>query len=250
MENPRSILITGASSGIGEALALAYAAPGVTLSLSGRDAARLQAVADACQAAGAAVDARIVDVTAAEAMAGWIGARDDAAPLDLVIANAGIAAGRGADDGTTRQIFAVNVGGVANTVLPALERMRPRRRGQIGIVSSLASFRGVSTAPAYAASKAAVRVWGEGIQPRCAEDNIGVTVICPGFVVSRMTEKNPFPMPMLMDGARAAAIIRRGLARGRRRIAFPLPMYMAALVLGALPAWLVDPLIRLVPRKE
>jgi short-subunit dehydrogenase len=250
MQNPRSILITGASSGIGEALALAYAAPGVTLSLSGRNADRLQGVAAACTQAGATVDTRIVDVTDADAMAGWIAARDDAAPLDLVIANAGIAAGRGADDGTTRAIFAVNVDGVANTLLPALERMRSRRRGQVAIVSSLASFRGVSTAPAYAASKAAVRVWGEGIAPRCREDGIALSVICPGFVVSRMTDKNPFPMPMLMDGARAAVIIRRGLARGKRRIAFPLPMYLAARILGALPAWIVDPIVARVPRKE
>jgi short-subunit dehydrogenase len=246
---PRSILITGASSGIGGALARLYAAPGVTLSLSGRDAARLQAAAESCRAAGAKVDARIIDVADADAMAAWIEARDDAQPLDLAIANAGVSAGRGGDD-AARRIFAVNVGGVVNTVLPALARMRVRRRGQVALMSSLAAFRGVSTAPAYAASKAAVRAWGEGMAMRCAEDGIGLSVIFPGFVVSRITEGNPFPMPMLMDADRAARIIRRGLEKGRARIAFPLPMYLGARLAGALPGWAVDPLVRRVPRKE
>ena len=249
MSAPRSILITGASSGIGEALARLYAAPGITLSLSGRDAARLQAVAESCRAAGAEVDARVLDVTDADAMTAWIETRDDAQPLDLAIANAGISAGRGGDD-ATRRIFAVNVGGVVNTVLPALSRMRVRRRGQVALMSSLAAFRGVSTAPAYAASKAAVRAWGEGMAMRCAEDGIGLSVIFPGFVVSRITADNPFPMPMLMDADRAARIIRRGLEKGRARIAFPLPMYLGARLAGALPGWAVDPLVRRVPRKE
>jgi short-subunit dehydrogenase len=251
LKAPRAILITGASSGIGEALARLYAAPGVTLSLSGRDDARLQAAAESCRAAGAEVDARVIDVADADAMAAWIEARDDAQPLDLAIANAGVSAGRAGGGGdAARRIFAVNVGGVVNTVLPALARMRVRRRGQVALMSSLAAFRGVSTAPAYAASKAAVRAWGEGMAMRCAEDGIGLSVIFPGFVVSRITEGNPFPMPMLMDADRAARIIRRGLEQGRARIAFPLPMYLAARLAGVLPGWAVDPLVRRVPRKE
>ena len=127
---PRSILITGASSGLGEALARAYAGPGVTLALSGRDGRRLEAVAEACRALAAEVTAEVVDVTERDAMGRWIEAADDARPLDLVIANAGISAGTGGTDdpeAQARAIFAVNLTGVLNTVHPVVARMRARR---------------------------------------------------------------------------------------------------------------------------
>jgi short-subunit dehydrogenase len=253
MKDPRSVLITGASSGIGEALAKIYAAPGVTLALSGRDATRLQAVAETCRARGATVDAAIVDVTSEEAVSDWIATRDAAAPLELAIANAGVsggASGAGSGDDAARRIFAVNVGGVVNTVLPTLARMRARGRGQIAIMSSLAGFRGLPGAPAYAASKAAVRAWGEGLAGRWAGEGIAISVICPGFVTSRMTADNPFRMPMLMDADRAARVVRRGLAKGRTRIAFPVTMYTLAWMAGALPDRLAHRLLRDLPAKE
>ena len=128
--------------------------------------------------------------------------------------------------------------------------MLPRGAGQIAIVSSLASFRGFPGAPAYSASKAAVRVWGEALRARHREDGIAVSVICPGFVVSRMTDRNLFPMPLLMTADRAARIIRRGLARNRGRIAFPWPTYFVSWLLGVLPPFLGDRLLKDAPRKE
>ena len=249
MRSPRSILITGASSGIGEALARAYAAPGTALWLSGRNADRLSAVATPCRQRGATVDTEILDVTDAAAMAGWIAARDDATALDLVIANAGVSAAAD-DDESTRQIFATNIDGVVNTVLPALARMRRRGRGQIAIVSSIAAFRGLPGSPAYSASKAAVKAWGEALRGRYAEEGIEISVICPGFVKSRMTEKNGFAMPFLMEADRAAAIIRHGLASNRGRVVFPWPMHAGAWLLAALPAPLTDRLTRRLPRKQ
>ena len=252
MRDPRSILITGASSGIGEALALAYAAPGAHLALTGRNAARLDAVAGACREKGAAATSALIDVTAHDAMARWIGERDAAAPLDLVIANAGISAGTGRlgeSDAQARDIMAVNLDGVMNTVLPALEGFRARRRGQVAIVSSLAGFRGIPGAPAYCASKAAVKVWGESLRGHLAPEGIGVTVICPGFVVSRMTAVNQFPMPLLMEVERAAAIIKRGLARNKARIVFPRRLAAAVWLLAALPPALTDPLLSRLPKK-
>jgi len=241
MNTPRSILITGASSGLGEALALAYAQSGVTLFLSGRDAVRLEAAAAACRAQGAMVETGLVDAADREAMATWVGEADRLAPLDLVIANAGISAGTGRDGETAEQaraIFAVNLGGVMNTVWPAIPPMRARGRGQIALMSSLASFRGLGGAPSYCASKAAVRVWGEGLRDWLAADGIAVSVICPGFVTSRMTADNPFPMPFLMDATRAARIMRAGLAAGKGRIAFPRRLRAATWLLAALPdAW-------------
>jgi len=130
MRNPRSILITGGSSGIGAALAEDYAAPGVFLALSGRNAGRLEAVAEVCREAGATVTAEIIDVTKRDAMRAWVERVDDGHPLDLVIANAGISCGRNPGEAEIRDVFAVNMAGVLNTVLPALPRMQRRGMSQ------------------------------------------------------------------------------------------------------------------------
>ena len=253
---PRTILITGASSGIGAALALGYAAPAVTLFLSGRDERRLAAAAEACRARGAAVYASTLAVTDRAAMESWILASDARSPLDLVVANAGISGGTGGTSGAngegaeqTRRIFETNVTGLLNTVLPAIPPMQRRGTGQIALMSSVASFRGMPGAPAYSASKAAVRAYGEALRGALAPSGIRVSVICPGFVRSRMTAANRFPMPLLMDAERAARIIRRGLERDKPRIAFPWPTYFAAWIMGALPPILTDPLLRKLPRK-
>ncbi|MDO8608306.1 MAG: SDR family NAD(P)-dependent oxidoreductase [Phaeospirillum sp.] len=247
-----SVLLTGASSGLGAALALAHARPGVTLHLSGRHTGRLDAVADACRDRGAEVFATALDVTDREAMADWVACSEACRPLDLVIANAGISAGTGGGGesiGQTRAIFAVNLDGVINTVMPALEPMRRRRRGRIGIMSSLAGFRGFPGAPAYCASKAAVRVWGEALRGELTADGVSVSVICPGFVVTPMTAVNRFKMPFLMPVEPAAAIIRRGLEQGRGRIAFPWPMHVLARLSGCLPSRLMDMLAEKMPKK-
>lgn len=253
MQSPKSILITGASSGIGAGLALAYAGSDTVLYLNGRNSERLTKIAERCRAKGATVSTRILDVSDNVAMTDWINGCDAESPLDLVIANAGVSGGSdgvpGGADGT-RRIFAINIGGVVNTVLPALDRMCTRGRGQVAIVSSVAAFRGLPGAPAYCASKAAVRSWGEGLRVRYARQGIALSVICPGFVESRMTADNPFRMPFLMDADRAADIIRRGLARNRGRIGFPFPTYTIGWLLGALPSGLVDRLTRGLPEKE
>lgn len=249
---PRAILITGASSGLGEALARHYAQPRRTLFLSGRDDGRLEAVAHAARGAGADVYTRVLDVTDRDGMAEWIGDCDAIRPLELVIANAGISAGTGPlgeSEAQTRAIFAVNLDGVMNTVLPAVAAMRPRRIGQIALMSSLASFRGMPGAPAYCASKAAVRVWGEGLRGELARDNIRVSVICPGFVVTRMTDVNTFPMPFLMKADKAAAIMARGLAANRGRISFPWQMAALSWLAAALPDRLMDWVARRMPAK-
>ena len=248
----QSIAITGASSGIGAALAKACAAPGVRLALSGRNEARLAMVAGQCRTAGAEVNTALLDVREAGSVADWIAAQEAARPLDLVIANAGISAGTAAgaeDRSQTGDIFAVTLEGVINTVLPAAEAMAARGRGQIAIMSSLAAFRGFPGAPAYCASKAAVRIWGEALRGSLAGRGIGVSVVCPGFVRSRMTDVNDFPMPFLMEAERAAGIILRGLARNRGRIAFPFPTYFWAWLLGVLPTAVTDRLLSRLPKK-
>lgn len=246
------ILITGASSGIGEALARHYAGAGITLSLMGRNHSRTESVATHCQTKGAQVSWIAQDVQDETGMAAWILARDKALPFDLVIANAGVSAGSGGageSAAQTRQIFAINVNGIFNTVLPILEPMRARKHGHIAIMSSIAGFRGMPSAPAYCASKAAVKVWGEGLRGGLSRDNIGVSVICPGFVESAISRRNRFPMPFLMSAERAADIIAKGITANRGRIAFPWPMALAAWIMTTLPDWLIGAITARLPHK-
>lgn len=240
---PRHILITGASSGIGAALARAYAGPDVDLALTGRDRDRLTSVADACRASGARATTAALDITDAVAVRDWIDMVTRSRPFDLVIANAGIAAGTsGLTDAKAvdRRIFAVNVGGTHNTVRPVIAGMRARRSGHIVIMSSIAAFLSLPGAAAYCASKAAVLRWGEGLRTELTVDGIAVTVICPGFVRSRLTAGLGRRLPLLMDADEAARIIRRRLRRRPRRIVFPWPVYAAARLFGLLPAPLRD----------
>jgi short-subunit dehydrogenase len=242
-------LITGASNGIGSALAESYAAPGNHLALGGRDAVRLSAVAERCRERGATVLETIVDVTDPAAVAAWVEAADRVAPLDLAIANAGVQggpyrAGRGETREEAERAMRVNFDGVCNTVYPALAAMRPRGRGQIALIASLAGLRGLPYSPGYCASKAAVKAYGEALRSWLQPEGIAVTVVLPGFVETRMSNAVIGPKPLMMSTERAARIIRRGLARGRRQIAFPFSLYLGVQVLRALPAALADRLLR------
>jgi short-subunit dehydrogenase len=253
MRNPRSILITGATSGIGAALAREYAGPEVRLALSGRNPERLEAIAAEARSVGATVHTAILDVTDAESTAAWVAAVDDAAPLELAIANAGISGGTFGGGESVAQadaIFATNIGGVVNTLHPASERMAARGSGQIAIISSLAGFRGIPGAPAYSASKAAARAWGDAMRGRLKPHGVTVSVVCPGFVRTPMTDVNRFRMPMLMEVDEAAGLIRRRLARGQPMIAFPWPMYLAVRVVAALPRPVGDYIYRSMPEKN
>ncbi|MCX7382331.1 MAG: SDR family NAD(P)-dependent oxidoreductase [Alphaproteobacteria bacterium] len=237
----RSALITGASSGIGRALSLALAGPGAALHLSGRDATRLDDTATACRAKGATVQAAVLDVTDAASMAAWIAA---AGPLDLVVANAGISGGTGNGAGETaaqtRAIFAVNLDGALNTVLPALEAMRAQparggKRGTIAVIASIAALLPTPNAPAYGASKAAIDTWARASSPAAAAAGILLASVCPGFIRTAMTAANRYKMPGLMEADQAAQIILAGLAAGRDRIIFPWWMGLVARIVGALP---------------
>ncbi|MBM3532400.1 MAG: SDR family NAD(P)-dependent oxidoreductase [Alphaproteobacteria bacterium] len=253
MKHPTSILITGASSGLGAALAEAYATPDVRLALGGRDRARLEAIADRCRAAGAEVDVAVADVVDAAATARWVEGADDRRALDLVVANAGISAGSrstGESAEQVRRILAVNIDGVINTILPALPRLTRRGRGQIALMASLAGYRGLPGAPAYCASKAAVKVFGEALRGELASKGVGVSVICPGYVDTPMTQRNRFPMPFLMDAPRAANLIKRRLAKNKARIAFPWPMAALVWLLQALPPGAIDLALARLPRKS
>lgn len=246
------IVITGASSGIGQALAELYARPGVLLALTGRDATRLNTVAETCRQRGATVEADTVPVTDPAAMQAFIARIAAKARLDLVIANAGVSGGFTDWDGfdaSVRAITSVNIDGVLNTVNPAIPIMVKQQSGQIAIVASIAGFLAMPGAVPYSATKHFARAYAEELRGRLAPEGVRVSAICPGFVTTRMTARNKFPMPFLMDELRAARIIEAGLARNQGRIAFPWPMLAMIRLLGLLPYPLLDWMLSRAPKK-
>lgn len=253
----KTILITGATSGIGYALAKYYAKDGVRLILTGRNADRLQDIISVCRDQGAEVHGAMMDVRARDIMSPWLVDMDRRFQINLAIANAGVSGGTGIgadgadgeDERQLREIFDVNVNGVLNTVAPLLNRMRERGIGQIALMSSLASFSAWPTAPAYAASKATVRIYGESIRGAYKKDGVKINVICPGFIKTPMTDVNPYKMPFLMDADKAAAIIAKGLEKDKARIAFPWPTYAFAGFIGLLPASWALGLLSFFPKK-
>jgi short-subunit dehydrogenase len=250
---PSVIVITGASSGLGRALALEYAERGAVLGLLGRSSARLEETAAAVRAKGAEAHIAALDVTDETAMTVWLREFDVKNPIDLIIANAGISAGPGFGQGESldqvKRIFDTNLYGVLNTLHPALERMAARKKGQAAIISSVAGFRALPNAPAYAASKAAVRFYGQGLRGLYAPQGVKINVVCPGFIETRMTEVNEFPMPFLMSPEKAAGIIRTGLKRNKPVIAFPWIMALAVKALNFIPDFIVDAVAAKLPAK-
>ena len=245
----KSILITGASSGLGAELAQLYAARlggGATLFLSGRNLAALESVAAACRGLGAAVRTRAVDVTDAGATAAWVADAEREAPLDLVVANAGVTertAGVFGDvERGARTCIDVNVLGAFNTVFPALAGMRARGRGQVAVIASVAGFTQFSPFDGYSASKAAVRMWAEGLRYRLAHEGVRVSVVCPGYVATPMTDafQGSLNLVGMVTSAFAVQRIADGLARDEPLIAFPAPTYVVAWAVGCLPLPLKD----------
>lgn len=241
-------LITGASSGIGAALAIESARRGGRLFVCGRDKARLDAVAGKCRDLGATVRADIVDVADEAATRRWLESCDAESPIDRVFANAGVSTGE-ETEANVRRTFAVNVGGTVNTVLPVIELFRRRGRGQIIITASIAGYGPLKACPSYAATKSCLKTWGLSLRGALAREGIRVSVVCPGFVRSRITDKNTCPMPFFMEAEKAAAIILTRADRNTGLIAFPWPMRLASWGLSILPQRLNELVGRVLPNK-
>jgi short-subunit dehydrogenase len=242
---PRSILITGASSGIGRALALVYARPGASLSLIGRDRERLEDVAAAARAQGASVSLGQLDVRDQDAMAQWIKAADARRPFDLVLANAGITTGLSPGDiaedpGAVRAIIGINLIGVLNTVEPLIGPMCARGAGQIAFIGSIAGLRGLPYSPSYCATKAAVHAYSESLRGRLEPRGVKVALIIPGFVKTPLNDGIDAIKPLQITASQAATRIQKGLQRSKAVIAFPSSLYFVACLSRILPIRLVD----------
>ncbi|MFA7276879.1 MAG: SDR family NAD(P)-dependent oxidoreductase [Pseudobdellovibrionaceae bacterium] len=254
-----AILITGASSGIGAALAKTYAEKGTTLYLTGRNSQRLENVKNMCRSRGAVVHIFCCDVLDAPPLRSWILLADTETPLDLVIANAGISGGTSlghTHEGDMEQglesekkILETNVIGVLNTIHPIIPRMALRKQGHIAVISSLAGFLPLPSAPAYAASKAAIRFYTEALSSKLLPHNVHTSIICPGFIKSPMTEANEFSMPLLMETDDAAQYIAGKLAKKKPQISFPWSMYILLSLLSILPRTMVNYLTHSLPEK-
>lgn len=236
----RRILISGASRGIGEALARDYAGPEVSLVLAGRDADRLEAVAAACRAAGAEAETLLLDIRDRAAAAEALRRMDEAAPFDLLIANAGVQKPTRDDPGdisSSCEEIETNLLGALNTVVPLAGRMAARGRGQIALMSSLAAYVALPDSPGYSASKAGLLAYGLALRERLRPTGVRVSVVCPGYVDAGMGRRFKGWKPQVVSVARTAAVIRRGIERDKAVIVFPFPLSWVARLSPFLPDW-------------
>jgi short-subunit dehydrogenase len=245
---PRHIVITGASAGLGRALALAYARPGLVIGLVGRNVERLEACAELCRKQGATAVVGAVDVRNAPDMLAWLDQFDDRHPVDLLIANAGVASTIATASGwedleRTAHIVNTNFYGSMHAVLPVAARMRARRSGQIALIASIAALRGMAISPAYCASKSALKAYGESVRPLLKRHGVRLSVVFPGFVETSMSDAFPGDKPFMWSAAKAARHIQLNLAANRSEIAFPALLAFGTKLLGFLPATLADAIL-------
>jgi len=241
----RSVFITGASSGLGRGLSLHFAKKGDTVFAAARRKQELERLA--AEAPAGSIVPVPLDVQDTGALVAAIRRAEEQSggALDLVIANAGInqpTSARKMDWTAVKKILDINVTAACVTIAAALPKMVERNAGQVAAVSSLAAFRGMPGNASYCASKAALHVWMESVRVDLRRTKVRATTIYPGFVKSEMTAKNKFPMPFLMELDDAVRVMAKGLARGAKTIAFPLPMAALTRMLGAMPRSLYEPL--------
>ena len=236
------VFLTGASSGIGEALARLYASRGATLGLVARRADLLATLKSSLGAACETYPCDVRDGAAMKAAGADFIARHGVP--DLVIANAGISHGTDtavAEDAEVfREIMDINVLGLVHTFHPFVEPMRQRRAGTLAGIASVAGFRGLPGSSAYSASKAAAISYLEALRLELRDTGVKVSTICPGFIATPMTARNPYPMPFLIPADDAARRFARAMDRGASYAVIPWQMAIVGRVLKLLPDFVYD----------
>lgn len=245
------VFLTGASSGIGEALARHYAAGGATLGLLARRGDLLRGLKGSITAPGDIYPCDVRDLAAVCAAADDFIARFGVP--DLVIGNAGVSFGtlteHAEDAAVFREVLDINVMGLVNTFHPFVRPMRDRGSGTLAGIASVAGFRGLPGATAYSASKAAAIRYLEGLRVELRSSGVRVTTLCPGYIATPMTSRNPYPMPFILQADDAARRFARAIASGTSYAVIPWQMAIAGRILATLPNWLYDRLVARGGRK-
>jgi short-subunit dehydrogenase len=245
------VFLTGASSGIGDALARHYAAQGATLGLVARRADRLAALRESLPGTVEIYAADVRDLAALDGAATDFMARHGVP--DLVIANAGVSHGtlteHAGDIGVFREILDINVIGMVNTFHPFIVAMRREGRGTLAGIASVAGFRGLPGAGAYSASKAAAIRYLESLRVELRGSGVMVSTVCPGYIATPMTAKNPYPMPFIITAPDFARRFARAMAAGKRFAVIPWPMAIVGVLLRLLPIPFFDAIFARAGRK-
>jgi short-subunit dehydrogenase len=245
------VFITGASSGIGAALAAHYAREGAVLGLCARRLEKTQALLESLRTEGACYSVDVTDAASLRAAAADFSGRYGTP--DTVIANAGIGAGTLTENledlPVFRAIMDTNVLGMVATFHPFLDAMRARASGTLVGIASVAGLRGLPGGGAYSASKAAAITYLESLRVELHGSGVSVVTICPGYIRTPMTAANRYRMPFLMDADEAARRMARVIAARRRLAVIPWQMALVSIVLRRLPRWLYDRLAARAPRK-
>lgn len=247
--------ITGASQGIGSAVALRLAQDGWTVAVSARQIDKLEALAGDAAPFDGSIEAFPLDVTDEQATARvFADIEDRLGPVRLAVLNAGTHApidGKKFSVAPVRQLIEINLMGTANCLAPVIERFVERQSGRIAVVASVAGYRGLPTASGYGASKAGLINMCEALRPELAEAGVILSCINPGFVKTPLTDKNPFPMPFLIDVETAATRIVEGLKHDRFEITFPRRFAFIMKLMRILPYWAYFAITRrAVPRED
>ncbi len=243
--NKKNIVITGASSGIGSAIARRFASAENRLILLARNQQKLDEISARCIQKSAEVITHSIDVTEYQKLQQLITDIDRQHPIDLIICNAGVTncVGRKGEPESWEEITQVidtNLYGVLASINPLISRMQQRKQGHIAIISSLAAFYGMPITPSYCASKAALKGYGEAIRGWLKHDDVKVSMVYPGFVKSALSDQFISDRPFMLTPEKAADIIVKGIEKNKPSITFPFPLNLGTWFLSVMPARISD----------
>lgn len=243
--NGKRIFLTGASSGIGEALARAFAGKGAVIGLLARRGELLDRLKNDCERLGGTARVFAVDVTDGDAVQKAVDEfLHEFEHIDVAIANAGIggnnAEARDLNPLAVKKVIDINLLGAVNTVHAVLPGMKRRNSGHIVAISSLAGFRGLPKSAAYSASKAGMTAFFESVRLDVKHSGIDVTIIQPGFIKTPLTAGRGAKMPFLMDLEDAVPLFVRAIERRKKFAAFPWQLATIVRAGKIMPAWLYD----------